>query len=621
MSGIAAIFHADGQPADPQVLAAMTGAMAYRGPDGIANWCEGPVAIGHCLLVSTAEQRRGPQIAGNADSTVQVALDGYLHNPDELRGELKAIGHPVRNCTDAEIVLRAYEAWGSECPVRLEGEFAFVLWDGRRREVFCARDHQGLRPLLYHWDGKRLLVASDATGILAALPEEPKPNLGYLAQVLTWEYYTRDETKWNGIVRLAQAHAMVASSSGLRTSQYWSLPIGQSPPYRKEADYIAHYRELLADSVRRSARSDRPLAIEASGGLDSTALFCMAHHLQRNGPFPAPAIRGYTLAGPPGTGADEIAYPRAVAAELGVKISEHPYFAPPLDWFDRDAACSRDLPLMPNGAMSILEEQAMVADGCRACINGVGGDQWLDGSPFYYSELARRGAVSDLVRAAMADIAAQGMGKTLQLAWRYGLKPAIPAGLRPALLAMRNLVRRRGEDSGQSHPLLTPQAAQMLADRRALWQASLHPDLHARLKLSKWSHPYWSTMFDLNSRQEAQSGLSQRHPLLARRYMTFMAAVPEHLLLKGGITKQLHRKALAGILPDKVRLRTDKAWTDFLFQNLANSIVDRLLKDTSPIVGELVAPEQLSRICEQYRNATIDSEDFFYLMVFIRNFH
>ncbi|MFC3100217.1 asparagine synthetase B family protein [Altererythrobacter lauratis] len=606
MSGIAAIFHADGRPADAAAIRAMTQAMAYRGPDGIVHHVSGPVALGHLQLLSTAEQGTGPQIAASDDGQVHVAMDGYLTNPDELRADLSAKGYPTRNRSDVEIALRAYEAWGTDCAGHLEGEFAFVLWDGRQRMVFCARDHQGLRPLLYHWARSRLLVASDAAAILAVLENRPQPNIGFLAEYLTGQFYTREETAWTGISRLPQACAMTVANSGPKVWQYWSLPLPDRPLYRHEADYVEHYRALLADSVRRTARTNRPLAIEASGGLDSTALFCMAVHLERTGAFPAPSIRGYTLAGPAGTGADEVRYPRAVAEELGVQITERPYFMPPLSWFDADANRARDLPLMPNGIMSRLEEEAMVADGCRACINGVGGDQWLDGSPYYYAELVRHGAIDDLWDAAARDIAAFGWRQTARMAWRFGAVALLPQAARTPARRLRESLRPR--PMPELEALLAPEAQAMLAQRRARHRGDAHPDHHTRLKLSKWNYPYWSTMFDHNSRQAAQAGLSQRHPMLTRAYISFMASVPEHFLLQGGQTKQLHRKALAGILPDVVRLRTDKAWTDCTYENLCESIIARLEGEPAIAADIIVARAQRQRICERYRNAAIDSD-------------
>ena len=127
-----------------------------RGPDGITHWHGGSAALGFCALHTTRESLSCEQPLVSDDGQLVLVQDGYLHNLEALRNELKSMGAKFRTTSDAEVVVRAYELWGEACARRLEGEFAFVIWDARRGTAFCARDHAGLRPLNYHWDGKRL---------------------------------------------------------------------------------------------------------------------------------------------------------------------------------------------------------------------------------------------------------------------------------------------------------------------------------------------------------------------------------------------------------------------------------------------------------------------------------
>lgn len=611
MSGIAAIFQIDGGPADESAIRAMTHAMDYRGPDGMACWAHGPVALGHCTLHSTAEGREAAQPHASEDGRVQVVLDGYLANIAELRNELLGRGVALRNKSDVEIVLRAYETWGQDCPVRLQGEFAFIIWDARQGELFCARDHQGMRPLLYHFDGKRLLLGSDTVAILAALDHAPKPNLGFLAEVLKFEWYSRDETVWTGIMRLVQAHCMRATSTGLQIEQYWQLQVDRRLKYAREEDYADHYRELLAECVRTTARTDRPLAIEVSGGLDSTALFCMAAKLQQEDGLPAPSVRGYTMAGPPGTPADEIEYVHAVVEELGLPVAELPYFLPDLSWFTRDVERSCDLPSPPNGIISLNEEMAMTADGCRACMNGVGGDQWLDGSAYYYLEFARSGAIGSFLRAAGEDRRTRGWHWTARAMIHFGISPLLPSSVRKSARELKSLLV--GRRPARNDLVLTPWAQEELQARRQRYRDTLPDDPQARLKLAKLADPYWSSMFDMNSRQEARNGLSQRHPMLCRPYIEFMAAIPEHLLLRRGVRKCLHREALKGILPEKVRNRTSEGSTSQVYHRLSDQIIANLRAHGSEGLAPLVSASEIEEQVSLYCNAAIDRRSIFAL--------
>ena len=296
MSGFAALICPGGSP-DPATLEAMIGAMSQRARWGHAEHRGGPIAIA----------RLGGEVAGAPDGEVPaleregviVALDGWLANHAELAAQLDTRGIPPGDASATDFLRRAWRAWGRAMLPRLEGEFAFVLWDARTGELVCARDHQGLRPLHWHWDGRRLAVASEVAGVLAALSHQPVPNLGYLAEHMADEWYSLDETPWRGVMRVPPAHAMRLSAGGPVLEEYWQLPTGVSILYRSDAEYFEHYREILTRCVSAAAHSSSPLGCEVSGGLDSSAVFCVLDRLERQGDLPAPALVGFTMQGEP----------------------------------------------------------------------------------------------------------------------------------------------------------------------------------------------------------------------------------------------------------------------------------------------------------------------------------
>jgi asparagine synthase (glutamine-hydrolysing) len=296
MSGIAGIIHFDGKPVEPGLIERMTGAMAHRGPDGINHWVKGSVALGLCILRTTPESLEEHQPLTNEDESLVLVMDGRVDNWEKLRKDLLSRGSKLRTRADAELVLRAYEIWGRDCLAQIDGDFALVVWDARRQESFCARDRMGNKPFNYHWDGKTLVFSSELHAILA-LPWVPEnPNDGMLAEFLANEWYSRDETFWQGIRRLVAAHRMVADASGPRLEQYWEPDLWAVLPYGNDDDYVDHYRELFIDVVQRMSRSSQRLACEVSGGLDSSAIFAVAENLRRQNKLPAPGIDGYVLA-------------------------------------------------------------------------------------------------------------------------------------------------------------------------------------------------------------------------------------------------------------------------------------------------------------------------------------
>ena len=173
----------------------------------------------------------------------------------------------LRDRSDAELVLRSYETWGRDCLAHIDGDFALVIWDARQRTAFCARDRLGNKPFNYHWDGKTLSFASELHAILRLPWVKQELNEGMLAEVLADEWLSNVETLWIGILRLAAGQVPVVGDR-TRARHYWEPDLWATPPFKRDEEYIAHYRELLTDTVRRLARSIRPVACEVSGGLD-----------------------------------------------------------------------------------------------------------------------------------------------------------------------------------------------------------------------------------------------------------------------------------------------------------------------------------------------------------------
>ncbi len=305
---------------------------------------------------------------------------GDCEGPAGLRSELETRGVRLRSNSDAELVLRAWQTWREQCCDHIDGEYAFLVWDAERHSAFAARDHVGLRPLHWHWDGKRLLVASDIAGVLAAGDIERKLNPGVVAEHLAFHFTSHDETLWQGVMRLPPAHAMQIDASGPRVFRYWMPPLEVSLRYPREEQYVEHYRELLADSVRRASRTHLPLACEVSGGLDSSAVFALAVRDFAAGRLPAPSIRGYTWSFPPDGPEDEAEFVDAVAEHLGVTVRSIKPFLPDFDWFVKRSRADCDMAIYPNTAMGVNIARAATADGARVILNGEGGDNFLGGN-------------------------------------------------------------------------------------------------------------------------------------------------------------------------------------------------------------------------------------------------
>ena len=559
MSGIAAVIRFDGGPIAPGTVERMTAAMDYRGPDGVAHWQRGSVALGHCMLHTTTESLEEVQPLCNEDASLVLVMDGWLSNWEELRADLLSRRAVLRTRSDAELVLRAYETWGDDCPRYIDGEFAFLIWDARRNEAYCARDHAGLRSLNYHWDGKRLVVASDIVGVLA-MPDVPQVmNRGFIAEIITFDHHSRDETVWQGVLRSLPARWIRFGRDGERNGTYWAPPLDVSIRYKTDEEYFEHYRALFADCVRRTARSHLPVACDVSGGHDSSAIFSMAHDLLRKASLPAPQVLGYTYLSEFGSAADEIEYARAVALHVGVRVREVAPFMPELAWFVQRGREDRDAPPSPNMAMAVALGEALRSDGCRVSLNGEGGDEWLTGKQWYYCEQIQERDWRAFRQSYSDDVAAFGVANSTWSALRYGLAPLLPR----RLLDIRHKFRSKQQLRDYPRPYwLSPELEAIWNDRRGRRDPYAYHGIRnvaRRAMAMVLSDAFVGLAHDRMVRQAARAGYEQRFPMYARSFIDFAFASPERTRLRGDFAKFVHIRALEGLIPELVANRRSKA--------------------------------------------------------------
>lgn len=601
MSGIAGVIRFDGGPAEPGLVEKMTGAMDYRGPDGITHWARGSAALGHCMLHTTPESLEETQPLANEDESLVLVMDGRLDNWEELRAELLGAGARLRSRADAELVLRAYQQWGGDCLAHMDGDFALVIWDARKREAFCARDRMGLKPFCYHWDGARFVFASDIHPILAALREPAAPNEGMLVEFLTNEWRSPDETIWSGVFRLAAAHKMIVTDKGPSIKRYWAPDFFAKAPCCSDAEYFEHYRALLTDIVRRRCRSHRPVAFEVSGGLDSSAIFCLADRLDKTGAPPSPGIAGYTLDFVNDASADELFYARAVGERAGRKIEEVPPSVMDFDWYARRAAAFRDFPGYPNAVMQMGLYERAAAQGARVVLTGLGGDHFLVGSNAYYAEELAQGAWRNFFGCLDADSAALGPLHAARLLARHGL----PTPLENTARAMvRGL--RRGLGGYHEEYWLSPKMRERLLQRRRLRDPLFERPLRAKGQrdlLQNMLYPFDCINKEQIERLAAGFGLEIRHPYFSARFVEFAFATPERLRSRGGVTKYIHRQALKDVLPQAIGERVSKAEFSCVFEGSFSSR-EKMREELAPhFRAEWLERDGALRLFDEYFDA------------------
>lgn len=258
----------------------MTGAIAHRGPDAQGFFLDDEVALGHARL-SILDLAGGQQPMANADKSVWISFNGEIFNYVELRDELIACGRRFATNSDTEVILQLYDELGTDCVSRLNGDFAFALWDARRRRLMLARDRLGVRPLFYTRHNGTLYFASEVKALLEVPGLSAELDPIALDQIFTFWFPLAPRTAFKGIEELKPAHVLIADDHGIVVRPYWTLDyprLGEEGPHdaRAEALFADHIEHLLLDATRIRLRADVPVGAYLSGGLDSSLVAAAA---------------------------------------------------------------------------------------------------------------------------------------------------------------------------------------------------------------------------------------------------------------------------------------------------------------------------------------------------------
>ncbi len=601
MSAIAGIYNLDGHPADTSLLQRMGSAMSHRGPDGDERWLSGPVALAHSMLHTTPESLREEQPLTDECGALCLTLDGRVDNRDELRAAFRSKGTRLRSDTDAELVLRAYQAWGEDCPRHLLGDFAFAIWDGRERQLFCARDILGLRPFYYRVTAGRFLFASELHALLEGPEVVRRPNEGMVAEFLAGAVTSQEETLFEDILRLPPAHGLMVREGRVRRFRYWDVDPQREIRYRADADYVQQFREILREAVRCRLRSHGPLGAHLSGGVDSSSVVATAQHLVRDGAAEDHGFETFSLIFP-GLPCDESGCSRAVAEQWSCRANYLPPASLGSEYYAEQARRYQDFPDYPNGGPLMHPVHSLAqAKGIRVMLTGQGGNYWLEGSPEHLADLLRGFRVAPAFRQACDDTAFLGASSPARLLWQHGLKPLAPPRLKRAA---KQMLRKSVENL---FPWISSDFAERVALSDRLQPAGVAPRFRSFAKRAVYQGGFSGALLhwrELAERTAAQYGIEERHPLHDRRVIEFALAVPHEQLWRGRYPKHILRQALAGDLPDGVRNRIVQADFMPLFQTALEqwSATDRFRSLAIASRGWVDA-EQFRALCERARAA------------------
>ena len=596
-------------PFDIATFDAATRLLAHRGPDDQGVWSGDGVMLGHRRLSILDLSAAGHQPMASSSGRSQIVFNGEIYNYVELRQDLQHAGVRMRGGSDTGVLVELLEARGAQALPLLNGMFAFALWDAGARQLTLCRDRFGVKPLYYRVGADGIAFASEPKALLALYPAHRKLDSATLLEFLAHnELYGNGRSFYDGIHVLPPAHLAVfdAPTNTLRVDRYWDYPAGSEPSTPiSPAQAREQFDALFDDAVRIRLRSDVPVGITLSGGLDSTAILAAA---TRHATAPLRCFTSVYGADSGVAGSGELAWARIASDAVGAPLTTVP--APRSDWLNvmGQVVWHMDGPGYSPAVYPLwcLMKQAR-AEGVPVLLEGQGADEALAGYP-QYAVLELLSFLREGGWARPGSLSARLQGLRGTFSWRWALA-WIARETFPGLLTWHR--RRTGFQSMLREGLVMPEPlAPLVSGDADIVRQRLRVD-HSRAILPGLLH-YGDAISMAHS-------IESRHPFMDVRLVEWLFRAPTSIKLSEGQTKWVLREYLRSHGQATIGNRRDKkgyptpagAW---LASEEGRHLEAMVLKPDSPL-HEWCDPARLARLFQLNRRGVIGAEHHLYKIV------
>ena len=619
MCGIAGVFGRNGAPVSAELVERMSTRLAHRGPDGAGTFVCGDIGLGHRRL-SIIDLSGGSQPITNEDGTLLLIFNGEIYNYIELTEELLKKGHVFKTRSDSEVILHGYEEWGLECVSRFNGIFAFAIWDSNLKRLFLGRDHLGVKPLYYASLGSRFLFASEIKALLCDRDCSAEVDISSLGKLFTLRYVPSPDTLFKGIKKLPPAHWMTVDSGGLEIKRYWnSKPQPRSSG--NESALVEEYRALIEDAVRLQMRSDVPVGLFLSSGIDSGALLAIMSRLSGR------PIHTFTIGFEDGERTNETADASKMAQRFGADHSELIVSAKDYEHYYERYLWDIEEPVGNETAAAFYFVSKLAREKVKVTLTGQGADEPWAGYGRHVG--AKFSQIYSRVPVTVTD------GVFRPLVERFSRSEKLRRGV--ASLSERDTLTRFVKiysfySSEMKQKLFQPwvrdqistDGAESVEALRWLYRDVENLDPLTQILYMDTRSNLPDDLLMVGDKTSMANAVEARVPFLDYRIVEFAESLRPELRLKGLSAKYLHKKAIEKWLPKEIVYRKKKGFAnpvDCWLKGGMRSYVHECLLSQNSAVRRYFDGDYIRQTLQVHESDRLNNMRHIYLLVSFELWH
>lgn len=596
MSGITGIFRRDGQDVDPADIKKMNDKIAHRGPDCSRVWCEGPVAFGHQMLHTTPESLHETLPFEDEESGLIITADARIDNRKELAPRLGIEDNEY--VSDSYFILKAYEKWGEKCPEELLGDFAFAIWDKNKEELFCARDHMGVRSFYYYLYEDIFVFATEIKSLFC-IPQVPN-ELNELT-IVSYLKNRKKTTFFKNIMSLKAANYVNITKNNLFEKKYWILDPMTKLEMNSDEDYFNKFCEIFGEAISCRLRTAFPIGFDLSGGLDSSSIVCMAKEILKDNNNEV-ILNTFSQVYGDFPKSDEQYYINKVVEMGGID----PYFVEcgdisPLNEINK-ILFFQDQPFS-NPFITILYKmmEKRKENSVRIHLSGSGGDYIVSYGFTYLIDLATTFKWIKLIKEVRCLSKRFNKNFYIEII-KIFIISFTPEYLKNRLIIVLSYFRGLKEDFIKKE-FLEKIESNIYSENE--WKPS-------KKGYNAKKHHY-NSIFGYHVQQNneildkiaGQYSIESRYPYLDKRLIEFCYAIPNNMKFRNGWDRFILREAMSNILPKEIQWRQGKASLEEVLQKnllfFEKNSLEEILVDHNEIINKYLKMNIVEKIFEKYK--------------------